>query len=159
MLYFSSGPQVCISFRSYSRTLFFSILFSLFCCSDFCLLLLLPLTTWLSSSYFVVLILTDSSSSLAGLTQGINSQQKHKFVWQIWRVWGCLLMEETGGSIVGMGWLAKLSPPPRTILLAALIPAAARASRWQIWWTTAFFSSVAKVLYPVLFWFFKFQFL
>ena len=68
-------------------------------------------------------------------------------------------MEETGGSIVGMGWLAKLSPPPRTILLAALIPAAARASRWQIWGKTAFFSLVAKVLYTVLFWFFKFQFL
>ncbi|KAF3586127.1 hypothetical protein F2Q69_00030849 [Brassica cretica] len=53
-------------------------------------------------------------------------------------------MEETGGSVVGMGWLAKLSPPPRTVLLAALIPAAARASRWQIWWTTIFSSSVAK---------------
>ncbi|KAG2271152.1 hypothetical protein Bca4012_073386 [Brassica carinata] len=60
-------------------------------------------------------------------------------------------MEETGGSVVGMGWLAKLSPPPRTILLAALIPAAARASRWQIWWTTTFSSSVAKGLYPVFF--------
>ncbi|KAH0878467.1 hypothetical protein HID58_065861, partial [Brassica napus] len=45
----------------------------------------------------------------------------------------CLLMEETGGSGGGMGCLAKLSPTPRTILLnrfvAALMPAAARASR------------------------------
>ncbi|KAF3586126.1 hypothetical protein F2Q69_00030848 [Brassica cretica] len=42
-------------------------------------------------------------------------------------------MEETGGSGGGMGCLAKLSPTPRTILLnrfvAALMPAAARASR------------------------------